>query len=538
MPESPVPKHLILLTTSGGVHALYSMREKNASAVSNPTAVKCLLGLESKVLAKNVSYNSRHSYSAAQVSSSSITITALSHHEAEDVLIDSRDSKIVCSGGTAPGILYKWVNYGKGWRSRWFMLEDGVLSYYKVHGPDRVLMSSGKKFVKVIGEESIKFVRKNSSENNRLSVSAKRGKPFGKVDLKVSSVRASKSDDKCLSIFSGTKALHLRSVTKEDRAAWIEALLAAKDLFPKALTNNDVALAEEIILRMVQEGIGEEIIKDCESIMLTEVSELQNQLKALHHEHLELMNSLKQLEAEKIELETTVVDETKGRDSCCGQGIRRFSDFYSIMSEGSGINFDADNVSQCGADAENDEDDGAFFDTNDYLASEFIRSASCRSRDSVGNGCSSMMHETPSSFPNQSQELQMGIRLVKYPYVNRRDSLPDPKEKDKPIGMWSIIKDNIGKDLSGVCLPVYFNEPLSSLQKCFEDLEYSGLVDQASEWGKKGILKVATFAVSGYASIEGRQCKPFNPLLGETYEADYPDKGLRFFSEKVLKPNA
>lgn len=47
------------------------------------------------------------------------------------------------------------------------------------------------------------------------------------------------------------------------------------------------------------------------------------------------------------------------------------------------------------------------------------------------------------------------------------------------------------------------------------------------------ILNVAAFAVSGYASTEGRNCKPFNPLLGETYEADYPDKGLRFFSEKV-----
>lgn len=47
------------------------------------------------------------------------------------------------------------------------------------------------------------------------------------------------------------------------------------------------------------------------------------------------------------------------------------------------------------------------------------------------------------------------------------------------------------------------------------------------------VLNVAAFAVSGYASTEGRQCKPFNPLLGETYEADYPDKGLRFFSEKV-----
>lgn len=48
------------------------------------------------------------------------------------------------------------------------------------------------------------------------------------------------------------------------------------------------------------------------------------------------------------------------------------------------------------------------------------------------------------------------------------------------------------------------------------------------------ILNVAAFAVSGYASTEGRMCKPFNPLLGETYEADYPDKGLRFFSEKVI----
>lgn len=47
------------------------------------------------------------------------------------------------------------------------------------------------------------------------------------------------------------------------------------------------------------------------------------------------------------------------------------------------------------------------------------------------------------------------------------------------------------------------------------------------------MLNVAAFAVSGYASTDGRTCKPFNPLLGETYEADYPDKGLRFFSEKV-----
>ncbi|KAJ1386600.1 Oxysterol-binding protein [Sesbania bispinosa] len=125
-----------------------------------------------------------------------------------------------------------------------------------------------------------------------------------------------------------------------------------------------------------------------------------------------------------------------------------------------------------------------------------------------------------------------------YPLVQRRKKLPDPVEKENGVSLWSIIKDNIGKDLTKVCLPVYFNEPLSSLQKCFEDLEYSYLLDQANEWGKMGdrlmrMLHVAAFAISGYASTNGRTCKPFNPLLGETYEADYPDKGLRFISEKV-----
>ncbi|XP_071723577.1 oxysterol-binding protein-related protein 2A-like [Rutidosis leptorrhynchoides] len=125
-----------------------------------------------------------------------------------------------------------------------------------------------------------------------------------------------------------------------------------------------------------------------------------------------------------------------------------------------------------------------------------------------------------------------------FPQIERRTKLPDPAEKEKEVSLWSIIKDNVGKDLSRVCLPVYFNEPTSSLQRCFEELEYSHLLDQAYEYGKSGnslqrILNVAAFAVSGYAASEGRDYKPFNPLLGETYEADYPDKGVRFFSEKV-----
>lgn len=457
------------------------------------------------------------------------------------------------------GILYKWVNYGKGWRERWFVLEDGVLSYYKVHGPDKIVVSSAReKGVRVIGQESWRYMRKNSSGNgsgsgngigNGLRVNAfgsgKHWKPFGEIHLKVSSVRASKSDDKRLSIFTGTKTLHLRCQSKEDRASWIEALLVAKDKFPRLLTSSDLAPSEDFVVttenlrsRLVQEGISETVIKDCESIMLGEVAEIQNQLKTIQLKHILLLDTLRRLETEKIELETTVVDETKGRDSCCGQGNRRFSDFYSVMSEGSASDSDADNESRYGVDVETDDDDGTFFDTNDFLSAESLRSASYRSRDNPIYTHSPWGCENESSFSGHLRETGIGVKAIQFPYVKRRDNLPEPKEKEKPVGLWSIIKDNIGKDLSGVCLPVYFNEPLSSLQKCFEDLEYSYLVDRALEWGKQGndlmrILNVAAFAVSGYASTEGRQCKPFNPLLGETYEADYPDKGLRFFSEKV-----
>lgn len=45
---------------------------------------------------------------------------------------------------------------------------------------------------------------------------------------------------------------------------------------------------------------------------------------------------------------------------------------------------------------------------------------------------------------------------------------------------------------------------------------------------------IATFVVSSYAfSYYRTGGKPFNPILGETYECDRPDKGFRFVAEQV-----
>lgn len=47
------------------------------------------------------------------------------------------------------------------------------------------------------------------------------------------------------------------------------------------------------------------------------------------------------------------------------------------------------------------------------------------------------------------------------------------------------------------------------------------------------MLHVAAFAVSSYSGTNNRTLKPFNPLLGETFEFQYPEEGWRGIAEKV-----
>ncbi|KAK4943346.1 hypothetical protein LTR10_017020 [Elasticomyces elasticus] len=107
---------------------------------------------------------------------------------------------------------------------------------------------------------------------------------------------------------------------------------------------------------------------------------------------------------------------------------------------------------------------------------------------------------------------------------------------DRPkISLWGILKSMIGKDMTKMTLPVSFNEPTSLLQRVAEDMEYADLLDIAADRpdSTERLVYVAAFAASEYASTIGRVAKPFNPLLGETYEYVRPDKGYRFFIEQV-----
>jgi len=87
---------------------------------------------------------------------------------------------------------------------------------------------------------------------------------------------------------------------------------------------------------------------------------------------------------------------------------------------------------------------------------------------------------------------------------------------------------------------VGFSEPLSFLQRLTEDLEYSDCLDAAAALGDDDsclrLAYVTAFSVSGYANTTERLFRPFNPLLGETYECNRKaDLGWRSIAEKVCQ---
>ncbi|CAB1326319.1 unnamed protein product [Coregonus sp. 'balchen'] len=101
-----------------------------------------------------------------------------------------------------------------------------------------------------------------------------------------------------------------------------------------------------------------------------------------------------------------------------------------------------------------------------------------------------------------------------------RMSLPAPMFSRNDVSIWSILKKCIGMELSKIAMPVIFNEPLSFLQRLTEYMEHTYLIHQANTTTDsiERMKCVAAFAVSAVASQWERTGKPFNPLLGETYE--------------------
>ncbi|CDP06603.1 unnamed protein product [Coffea canephora] len=107
------------------------------------------------------------------------------------------------------------------------------------------------------------------------------------------------------------------------------------------------------------------------------------------------------------------------------------------------------------------------------------------------------------------------------------------KEEDRD-NYWKMMQKYIGSDVTSmVTLPVLIFEPMTMLQRMAELMEYSYLLDLADQCNDPHmrLVYVASWFISLYYAYQ-RAWKPFNPILGETYEM-INHGGITFIAEQV-----
>lgn len=401
------------------------------------------------------------------------------------------------------GYLAKWTNYAEGYKRRWFVLEDNSLSYYK---------NQGEYPVSCRGSTNIEFIRlvPHATDKCRFEV----------VGTTNASVR-----------------YHLRADTVTEAKRWILAINHAKNVLREASnaleivgarllpgmplhdTHSENESNQSLVqLKSLETTLGSMfgIAQDSQafkdwykqatkhlkslhtSITIDQecYTALQEKNQSLHEEKRILEDSLKALAVENTRLESYVrhykhILPTSEKD-----------EFFDVI------------------ESPPESPSSSIADT---LVNEPILVAS-----PIVMGSGSLM------IPDFIRDCSQGYeQMWRHGF---RQTLPADVSGMPPISLWSILKSAIGKDLFRFPLPVNFCEPLSMLQRIAESMEYAELLNQAiiCDDPLMRIQYIAAFAVSEYASTaEGRIGKPFNPLLGETFEYVSVRDGFRYLSEQV-----
>uniref|UniRef100_A0A670YYF5 Oxysterol-binding protein n=1 Tax=Pseudonaja textilis TaxID=8673 RepID=A0A670YYF5_PSETE len=402
------------------------------------------------------------------------------------------------SGAAREGWLFKWTNYIKGYQRRWFVLSNGLLSYYR-------------------------------------SKAEMRHTCRGTINLATANITV---EDSCNFIISngGAQTYHLKASSEVERQRWVTALELAKAKAVKMLAESDESGDEESVsqtdktelqntLRTLSSKV--EDLSTCNDLIAKHGTALQRSLSELEtlklpaesNEKIKQINeratlfritsnaminacrdflmlaqthskkwqkSLQYERDQRIRLEETLEQLAKQHNH-----LERAFRGATVLPANAPGNMDSSKDQCCSSkgDMSDEDDDNEFFDAPEIITMP----------ESMGHNLILIL-------------AQIGACLISNP---RKDFLPST---------------------CFFCLQVNFNEPLSMLQRLTEDLEYHDLLDRAAkcENSLEQLCYVAAFTVSSYSTTVFRTSKPFNPLLGETFELDrLEENGYRSICEQV-----
>ncbi|XP_030193933.1 oxysterol-binding protein 1 isoform X1 [Gadus morhua] len=458
------------------------------------------------------------------------------------------------AGDTYKGWVFKWTNYIKGYQRRWFVLSNGLLSYYRTQAEMghtcRGTINLATASIAV--DDACNFVISNGGTQTyhlKASCEVERQRWITALELakaKAARMQAESDDSGDDFSLSCPPAPHGQSAaaasqnsevqsTLRTLASKVEDLSTCNDLISKHGSALQRSLSELDSLRLTGEA-GDKIRQVTERATLFRITSnaMINACRdflALSQAHSKRWQKALQAERDqRIRLEETLE-----------QLAKQHNNLERAFRGNSQSNTTLDSKGSAGpgkGEASDDDDDNEFFDAMEE-APEFITVPADpqfhkRSSSNVSGFNSEMgsddqsLNEEPLSANQDSPSLDL------VPVKKRRSRIPD--KPNYSLNLWSIMKNCIGKELSKIPMPVNFNEPISMLQRLSEDLEYHELLDKGAKCGSalEQLCYVAAFSISSYSTTVHRTGKPFNPLLGETYELDRGrESGYRSLCEQV-----
>ncbi|XP_020648004.3 oxysterol-binding protein 1 [Pogona vitticeps] len=433
------------------------------------------------------------------------------------------------SGAAREGWLFKWTNYIKGYQRRWFVLSNGLLSYYR-------------------------------------SKAEMRHTCRGTINLATANITV---EDSCNFIISngGAQTYHLKASSEVERQRWVTALELAKAKAVKMLAESDESGDEESVsqtdktelqntLRTLSSKV--EDLSTCNDLIAKHGTALQRSLSELEtlklpaesNEKIKQVNeratlfritsnaminacrdflmlaqthskkwqkSLQYERDQRIRLEETLEQLAKQHNH-----LERAFRGATVLPANAPGSMDSSKDQCCSSkgDMSDEDDDNEFFDAPEIITPDTMGHKRTGSNISGASSDISLDEQYKHQFEDTRKEKRTRI----------------PYKPNYSLNLWSIMKNCIGKELSKIPMPVNFNEPLSMLQRLTEDLEYHDLLDRAAkcESSLEQLCYVAAFTVSSYSTTVFRTSKPFNPILGETFELDrLEENGYRSICEQV-----
>ncbi|XP_029950126.1 oxysterol-binding protein 1-like isoform X3 [Salarias fasciatus] len=459
-------------------------------------------------------------------------------------------------GDTYKGWLFKWTNYIKGYQRRWFVLSNGLLSYYRTQAEmgHTCRGTINLATANIVVEDSCNFVISNGgAQTYHLKANSEVERQRWITALELAKAKAvhmqaesDDSGDECPAVpptsgqGGGARNSEIQS-TLRTLSSKVEDLSTCNDLIVKHGSALQRSLSELEGIR-VGGDMGEKFRQVTERATLFRITSnaMINACRdflSLAQTHSKRWQKALQTERDqRIRLEETLEQLAKQHNHL----ERAFRGATVLAPSLSNPNLANKGASGKG-DASDEDEENEFFDAMEDPAEFITIPADPKYHRRSGSNVSGLsseigMDDQSVNFDEQSlasnPESPQPLELE--PVRQRRTRIPD--KPNYYLNLWSIMKNCIGKELSKIPMPVNFNEPLSMLQRLSEDLEYFELLDKGAKCQSslEQMCYVAAFTVSSYSTTVHRTGKPFNPLLGETFELDrLRDCGYRSLCEQV-----